>query len=244
MDIGLRGAWHGSLLVLGAMGLGACGGTEPATTAPPEPVPAAPTAPTDPVPTLLMVQAQFIDKKPGPAKLTLWRWHEEQWFDSSIEDPDSSVFHKAIAWRDGILTIGAGALPSDPPKPAKLSHWTWDGSAWQESVLWEKVWSGKFQRIRDMELGDFDGDGADEIAMATHDMGVVAVADEVGRTPAQVLIRWSLQKDFIVLPKSVTPSRIVENAAVFDFELDDAQMSALDELEEGLRLSWDPTLVP
>ena len=76
------------------------------------------------------------------------------------------------------------------------------------------------------------------------DPALVAVANQVERTPAQVLIRWSLQKGFIVLPKSVTASRIVENGAVFDFELDDAQMSALDELEEGLRLSWDPTLVP
>jgi methylglyoxal/glyoxal reductase len=76
------------------------------------------------------------------------------------------------------------------------------------------------------------------------DPALIAVAEGVGRTPAQVLIRWGLQKDFIVLPKSVTPSRIVENADVFDFELDDAQMAQLDALEEGLRLSWDPTRVP
>ena len=45
---------------------------------------------------------------------------------------------------------------------------------------------------------------------------------EVGRTPAQVLIRWSVQKGFVVLPRSSNPARIAENAAVFDFALDDA----------------------
>jgi diketogulonate reductase-like aldo/keto reductase len=66
------------------------------------------------------------------------------------------------------------------------------------------------------------------------------VAAEVGRTPAQVLIRWSLQKGFVVLPRSSNASRIAENAAVFDFALDDVQIAALDELDEGLTTGWDP----
>jgi len=67
-----------------------------------------------------------------------------------------------------------------------------------------------------------------------------SVAAELGRTPAQVLIRWSLQKGFVVLPRSSNAARIAENAAVFDFELDDAQMSTLDTLDEGLTTGWDP----
>jgi hypothetical protein len=126
-----------------------------------------------------MVQAQFIKKKPGPARLELWRTDGENWFEEIIEDADSSVFHKAMVWRDGLLTIAAGALPSDPPKEAKLSHWTRDGEGWKEQVLWKRAWSGRFQRLRDIGIGDFDGDGADEFAIATHDRGVVAVADEV-----------------------------------------------------------------
>ena len=66
------------------------------------------------------------------------------------------------------------------------------------------------------------------------------IAAELGRTPAQVLIRWSLQKGFIVIPRSSSPQRIAENAAVFDFALDDGQMAALDELDEGLTTGWDP----
>jgi methylglyoxal/glyoxal reductase len=67
-----------------------------------------------------------------------------------------------------------------------------------------------------------------------------AVAAEVRRTPAQVLIRWSLQKGFIVIPRSSSPARIAENAAVFDFALDDRQVAALDALDEGLTTGWDP----
>jgi methylglyoxal/glyoxal reductase len=72
------------------------------------------------------------------------------------------------------------------------------------------------------------------------DATVAAVAAEVGRTTAQVLIRWSLQKGFVPLPRSSNRERIVENAAVFDFSLDDAQIATLDALDEGLTTGWDP----
>jgi len=62
-----------------------------------------------------------------------------------------------------------------------------------------------------------------------------------GKTAAQILIRWSLQKGFVPLPKSVTPSRIVENADVYDFELDEEDMKAL-ELDSYEPCSWDPTV--
>lgn len=69
---------------------------------------------------------------------------------------------------------------------------------------------------------------------------VTAVALRVQRSPAQVLLRWGLQRGFVVLPKSVTPERILENAALFDFELDSSSMQQLDALEEGLVTGWDP----
>lgn len=61
------------------------------------------------------------------------------------------------------------------------------------------------------------------------------------KTGAQILIRWSLQKGFVPLVKSVTPSRIVENACVFDFELDAEDMKALD-IYTYEPCAWDPTV--
>ncbi len=73
-----------------------------------------------------------------------------------------------------------------------------------------------------------------------NDSTLAEIANEVDRTPAQVLIRWSVQKGLIVLPRSSNPARIAENAAVFDFALDDAQIARLDALDEGLTTGWDP----
>ncbi len=69
---------------------------------------------------------------------------------------------------------------------------------------------------------------------------LLELAARVGKSPAQVLLRWGLQKGFVILPKSVTPARIQENAALFDFSLDAAAISQLDALEEGLVTGWDP----
>lgn len=76
------------------------------------------------------------------------------------------------------------------------------------------------------------------------DPTVRRVAGRHGRTPAQVLIRWGLQHGLSSIPKSVHEERIRENADVFGFELDAADMAALDALDEGYRTSWDPTDAP
>jgi diketogulonate reductase-like aldo/keto reductase len=73
---------------------------------------------------------------------------------------------------------------------------------------------------------------------------LVAVARKHRRTPAQVLLRWGLQHDLVVIPKSVRPERIRENADVYGFALDAEDLAALDGLDEGYRTSWDPTDTP
>ena len=60
---------------------------------------------------------------------------------------------------------------------------------------------------------------------------VLRIAETVGRTPAQVLLRWSLQQDLLVLPKSTHRERIEENAQIFDFTLAPSEMSELDALD-------------
>ncbi|MFJ9111471.1 aldo/keto reductase [Streptomyces sp. NPDC102283] len=69
---------------------------------------------------------------------------------------------------------------------------------------------------------------------------VVAIAQKHGRTPAQAVLRWHLQTGNIVIPKSVTPSRIRENLDVFGFELDADDLAAFAALDEGKRLGSDP----
>lgn len=60
---------------------------------------------------------------------------------------------------------------------------------------------------------------------------LMSLAEKYERSVAQVTLRWSLQKGFLPLPKSITPSRIVENAQLFDFELSDEDMQAIDALQ-------------
>ena len=69
---------------------------------------------------------------------------------------------------------------------------------------------------------------------------VVAIAEQHGKTPAQILIRWHVQLGNIVIPKSVNPDRIASNIDVFDFELSDQDLASIAELEDGTRLGPDP----
>ena len=69
---------------------------------------------------------------------------------------------------------------------------------------------------------------------------LVAISEEIGKTPAQILIRWAMQRGMVVLPKSVNEGRIVENFSVFDFEISDSLMKRLDNLDERYVTCWDP----
>jgi 2,5-diketo-D-gluconate reductase A len=62
---------------------------------------------------------------------------------------------------------------------------------------------------------------------------ITEIASSVDRTPAQVVLRWHIQRDSIVFPKSSTPARIEENFALFDFELDDDAMERITSLDRG-----------
>lgn len=66
------------------------------------------------------------------------------------------------------------------------------------------------------------------------------LSDKYGKTIAQIAIRWSLQHGFLPLPKSVTPSRIEENLAVFDFELSDEDMQRIDQLDGVVGKATNP----
>ncbi|MGR9047827.1 aldo/keto reductase [Halobacillus faecis] len=70
---------------------------------------------------------------------------------------------------------------------------------------------------------------------------IQSIAEKHGKTPAQVIIRWHLQNDTVVIPKSVTPSRIEENFDVFDFDLTADDMAAINKLDRGERKGPKPS---
>jgi diketogulonate reductase-like aldo/keto reductase len=70
------------------------------------------------------------------------------------------------------------------------------------------------------------------------------VADKHGKSYAQVMLRWLVEQGLVVLPKSVTPSRVKENIDIFDFELDAEDKAALSKLDRDMRTCWSPVHIP
>ncbi len=172
------------LVVFGACG----GGGEPSRAPVREPLSG------DPAPTLLVTQAQFTDKAgadgkpvvtPGAAKLLIVRQVRGGWKTMTLEDPDSNVFHKAVPYDGGILIIGGDQ--------AMLRLWHFRDGQWTQQTLWNPTFGGKFNRLRDFEIGDVDGDGKHEVVIATHDQGVIVVVhpdegwrvEEIEREPSR-----------------------------------------------------------
>ncbi|PTE72059.1 aldo/keto reductase [Staphylococcus devriesei] len=77
-------------------------------------------------------------------------------------------------------------------------------------------------------------------AQILNDETLKEVADELNVSTAQVIVRWNIQHGVIVIPKSVTPSRIEENINVFNFELSEEQMKKIDDLNKDKRVGPDP----
>ncbi len=73
---------------------------------------------------------------------------------------------------------------------------------------------------------------------------IVAAASSHGRTPAQIVLRWLLQRGIVAIPKSVRPARLRENADVFDFALTEDEMAAIDAMDRGERVGPHPDVFP
>ncbi|MCH2170307.1 VCBS repeat-containing protein [Myxococcota bacterium] len=164
------------MLVWVALGCGSSSESPEATTAP------APTASATAEPAgesldrgIVLALAQFVTEggkpKPGAARLEFLTLRDGTWGMTYIEDPDSNVFHKAMAYDRGqgaeLLTLGGTG--------AHVKTWRKSGGKLEGDSHWTRDFGGKWSRMRDAEVADLYGDGSAAIAVATHDQGVVAV---------------------------------------------------------------------
>ncbi len=81
-------------------------------------------------------------------------------------------------------------------------------------------------------------------ARANDDPVIADIAAQHGKSYAQVMLRWCVEQGLVVIPKSVTPSRIKENAEIFDFELSAQDLEKLSKQDRDLRTCWSPVHVP
>lgn len=128
---------------------------------------------------LLVSYSQFevengeVTARPGPALLNMVYRSGGSWRNHELTDPVSNVFHKAIFLEragqpPSILTFGGTA--------AAVKRWSaGEGGGLRGEILWKTDFGGRFSRMRDAEVADLVGDAAPEVAVATHDQGVVAL---------------------------------------------------------------------
>jgi 2,5-diketo-D-gluconate reductase A len=93
-------------------------------------------------------------------------------------------------------------------------------------------------RRREIVVQAYSPLGADTPVIG--DPTIVRIAGRIGRTPAQVALRWLVELDTVPLPKTSNPGRLAENLAVFDFELSDEDREAISDLERDHRLGFHP----
>lgn len=81
-------------------------------------------------------------------------------------------------------------------------------------------------------------------AHAMDNEAIAGIAKKHGKTYAQIMLRWCVEQDLVVLPKSVTPARVQENIDIFDFRLDDEDLETLSGQDQDMRTAWSPVHVP
>lgn len=78
----------------------------------------------------------------------------------------------------------------------------------------------------------------------TDDPVIQEIAVKHGKTYSQIMLRWLIEQDMVVIPKSVTPSRIAENFGILEFELTQDEMTQIQSLDRDMRVCWSPVHVP
>lgn len=120
---------------------------------------------------LVLALSQFAGTTPKAARAELLTPQPGLWKVEGLEDSDSNVFHKAftLPGKDGPVLVTLGGMK------AAVKSWKRDVAGFAATTLWTESFGGKFDRMRDAEVGDLDGNGTLDIAVATHDQGVMAI---------------------------------------------------------------------
>jgi len=151
-------------------------------------------------PALLVSQAQFTwvtdatgarKPQPGPAQLIILTRAGGKWQSQILEDSDSRVFHKAICFAAPVGPAGATetTILTLGGTDAHLKTWLYRDGHFVGTSHWAPHFGGKWDRLRDVEWADVDGDGHKELIVGTHDQGVIAL---VRPEPGQ----WRVEKIF------------------------------------------------
>lgn len=120
---------------------------------------------------LVLALAQFAGATPKPARFELLTPRPGTFAVEAVDDPDSNVFHKVLPFpladgQWGLITLGG--------TKAVVKLWQRKGDDFVSETLWSESFGGKFDRMRDAEIADVDGDGSPDIVVGTHDQGIVA----------------------------------------------------------------------
>ncbi len=159
--------------------------------------PATAAAPVKPAATrgLMLAYSQFAGATPKPARAELLIPTGAGFRSEFLDDADSNVFHKAFAFAPAgepakLVTLGG--------MKAKVVLWTRTPSGFTPETLWTEAFGGKFDRMRDAEVGDVDGDGAQDIVVGTHDQGVVAYLTRKQKAGTFTVERLDREKDTFI----------------------------------------------
>jgi hypothetical protein len=139
---------------------------------------------------LALALSQFAGTTPKPARAELLIPQSGEWKVVGFDDPDSNVFHKALALSESgkppvLVTLGGMKAAVKGYRPSS--------GGFKAETYWTEAFGGKFDRMRDAELGDVDGDGKVDIVVGTHDQGVVAWLKREG-DDSQGGGKWSVQR--------------------------------------------------
>jgi hypothetical protein len=196
------------IVLCGTLVLSACGGDAPAPASDRAPLAAAPAEKTpQPAPApaasagaaakhgLVLSYSQFAGTSPKAARAELLIPNGSSFRVEQLDDADSNVFHKAMALDvagepTSLITLGGMKAM------VKLRRRTADG--FSAETLWSVAFGGKFDRMRDAELGDVDGDKRADLVVGTHDQGVVAYLSPTGPDGKWSVHEIDRQKDTFI----------------------------------------------